>query len=196
MTVQALLIGIIVFLSAVLTVAILIFTYLHGRKSVRDDPNKGLIFIKTGKSIAYPLKAKLSEIGKKGSSYIYKCTYGGSVVMLPKSYGEYYYHNKRMIFITHLGQLIASPFDTDIPLTEEESKSLIYELCSSHIGADGIRALKGKQSAIILIAIIAFAVGVVAMFGFNQFQTTMQNRQNTETQQQIQVPNQIPVEVK
>ena len=70
---------------------------------------------------------------------------------MPKKYEENYYNNKRLIFLSKIGQLVSSPFQNDIDLAPSEREDLIYELIESHIGSDGMRALKGKSSINIIL---------------------------------------------
>lgn len=169
---------------------VVVVFYLIGKRSVRNDPNKALILIKNGLNIKQA-KGKLHETAKKGLVYSYD---KDKFVIVPKQYHEVFVNCKRLLFIGQIGQLIASPFDNDVPITDEEATNLIYEMCSTHIGADGMRALKGKSTAnIIIIAIIAFAIGMVVVLVFNQMQSS---RQTVTTQQQQQQPSQTIIQEK
>lgn len=175
-------------LLGILLIASLILAFVYGKHTIRDNPEKGIVFVKTGSHISKPIAATLTEMTSKGNSY----KYNKSVVMLPTTYGEYYHRQKRLIFVSHNGQLIASPFGKDVLLSKSESESLIYELCASHVGSDGMRALKGhKTGNVLIIATVAFLIGVAAMFAFYNFQAVNQNQQvttpSTENPQIIEV---------
>lgn len=59
----------------------------------------------------------------------------------------------------------------------DEREALIYEMCTSHIGADGMRALKGKSASnIIIVGIISLIVGAVLMYGILQFMDAQKNQ--------------------
>jgi len=177
-------------LVAVFFIATLILAFVYGKSTIKDKPRQALVFVKTGLHINKPYKAKLKVSSKRG--VIYKFEHHKKIVFIPADYGEYYYCNKRMIFLNRLGQLIASPFNKDKSLADTEKEDLIYELVESHVGADGMRALKGtKAGNVILIAVVAFIVGAVAVYGFTTFQDTIAVKQSPPTQQQ-----QIESEVK
>lgn len=174
MTIEQLLILILCAFLIVLFFGTLLTVYLLGKRSIKDNPKNGRIFVKTGSSVNNPKKAKFVEACVSGSLY----RYGNKFVMIPATYSEIFYNNCRMIFVEHIGQLIASPFDKDVSLSNTESESLIYELCASHIGADGMRALKGnKTTNLILIAIIAFGLGAILAYGITQYMTVTAQQQ-------------------
>lgn len=194
MTIQQLIFILLASFAAVMFIALLILVFIYGRATVKDKPNEAAIFVKNGKHVDKPFKAKLIESGRNGLCFMYK----KHTVMIPKSYADIFYRNRRMIFINHIGQLIAQPFDKqDIPITKSAQDNLIYEMVSSHIGADGMRALKGKPTqSIIIVAILAFAIGAVAVFGFNYFKDNYKPASKPPvTQQQIQIPSGEVVEV-
>lgn len=166
----------------IFTVALLIITYILGRKSIKDNIANGAVFVLTGHSIAKPVKAKLTEATKLGCSYTYK----DKAVFVPYDYREDFYCNHRAIFVNHIGQLIASPFYDDIELSTDEKDNLIYELVTGHIGADGMRALQGKIKVnYIIIGIIIVAIVAMAMFGYNYYQSSSKQQQAQTTQQQM-----------
>lgn len=190
MTLQTLAQIILISFVTVFTIALVVLTYILGRISVRDNPDKAAIFIKTGHSISKPKKGNKQETTKKGTRYSYG---NGKSVIIPASYQEDYYCNARMIFISRRGQLIASPFDKDIVISEAEKETLIEELFNSHFAADGMRALRGKTALnTIVVAIIAFLLGVGVMFGFSAIQK-QQARATQPVQQEQQL--ETPVEV-
>lgn len=178
------------------TIALLLVTYLLGRHSIKDNINYGAVFVKTGNHVGKPIKAKLGEVTKTGCYYLYD----NKAVFIPASYNEYFYSNFRMIFVSHLGQLIASPFSEDKPITKSAEQTLIYELVTSHIGADGMRALKGKGiKGIFAIIAIIVVVALVAVFGVYQYQKTQHqkalNQQTPVTQQAPETPKYDIIEV-
>lgn len=188
MTLHTLLLIILWFIIAVLFIAIIVLTFIWGRSTIKDDSSKALVLVKTGSHISQVIKAKVSERSNKGHSFMYK----NKVVFVPATYEEIYIRNKRMIFINRAGQLIASPFSNDISLSTDERDSLIYELVSSHIGADAVRNMKGKTSTnIIVIAIVAFIVGALVVYGFNYYQDTVSQRQTKTQQPTIQQPIEV-----
>lgn len=184
MTVQTLLFTLIISFAIVWFIALIILVYVYGRISVKDNQNEAFVFVKTGLHMNPPRKAKLVEKIGKGTSFIYK----GKVIIIPRSYSEVYYKQRRVVFINATGRIIPCPFDTDTIPVKEDMESLIYELTASHIGADGMRALKGKGTPqIILVAVIAFILGAVGVIGFNYIGEEMQKR-NVKTEQ-TQPPN-------
>ena len=169
-------------------VASFVIAYIYGKVSVKDKNNEAWVFVKTGLHVNKPLRAKISETASKGLSFIYN----KKVVMLPSTYKEHYYRNKRMVFVNHKGQLIASPIADDVALSESEKESLIYEMCSCHVGSDGMKALKGKSTtSVIVIALAAFVIGIAAVIGFNAFQQQMAKRQGNVPQQQLEQPVEV-----
>lgn len=169
----------------VFSIALFLLIFLIGRWTVKDNPTKAFIFIKTGNHISSPIKAKLmGKPSKLGSRWKYG-KYGKNVIFLPASYKDYYHKNRRAIYINRIGQLIASPFDDDQPLTDDEKNELIYELVTSHIGADGMRALKGKGNlSILFVIIIVVVIMAVGIFGYNYYTKNMAQQQQPATQQQ------------
>src|SRR3972149_7995663 len=154
--------------------------FILGRISVKDNATEARIFIKTGLHINKPVKGKISAISHNGISFKYNRK---GIIFVPTSYKEHFYCGKRILFLSRKGVLIASPFEDDIALSNDERESLIYELCASHIGADGMRALKGKGSiSIIIIALVAFIIGVSSVIGFNAFQNATKKQSATQQQ--------------
>jgi len=194
MTLQTMIIILLWFFAIVFLAGLLLIIYLLGRHSIKDNPNQALVFVKTGSSVGKPYKALLYETSKKGCCYRFK--YNNRFIFVPTEYEEIYYCNKRMVFISKQGQIVASPFTTDVQLKDEASENLIYELCASHVGADGMRALKGKNTtSVILVAVIALIIGIIGTFGFIQLQAVMAKQQAIQQQPKIQqLPP--PVEVK
>ena len=183
-----------ILLGLTLLIGSYVLAYTIARKRVKNDSSKATILVKNGLETEAK-KGQLSGIGKRGTKYFYG---GKKVLFVPSSYQEVYHKNRRLLFIQRFGQLIASPFDNDIPLSDSEKEDLIYELTSGHIGADGLRAIKGKSSAnVILIAIIAFIIGAVMVYGVVSYQDVIakqQIQQQTQQQQDTNLPT--PIEVK
>ena len=172
----------------ILFIAILLLTFLYGRLTVKDNPKKALIFLKTGKHVSKPIKGHM--VGKSNQVGI-RFNYLDKTVFVPHKYGDYFHCNRRMIFVNHVGQLVPMPFSDDKELSNDEKEELIYELCASHIGADSIKALKGKQTmSILIIGVIAFVLGILAMFGYNYMQDVMaqqQPQQQTQEKPSIEI---------
>jgi len=192
MTLHTLLIIILWFFAIVLFAGTMLVVFLIGRGTVKNNPKKAYIFIKNGLNVEPPIKGSLSgKPTKKGHKYIYN----GGFVMVPSKYKQVFYKNRRMLFIDKLGQLIALPFDNDTVLDNIQSEELILELIGSHIGSDAIRALRGKQTtSIIIVALIAFALGAIIVFGATQYMKTRTPVKQTTTTQQQNKP--VPIEVK
>lgn len=170
----------IIILTVLLVIGLFIIVYALGRMSIKDNSQQAFIFCKTGLHIGKPIKAKLDATTNKGSSFVYN----NSVLFVPKDYSEVYYKQRRMLFVNRKGQLIASPFGKDLPINEAEKETLIYELVASHIGADGMRALRSKQSlSLIIVAAAAFIIGIVGTFAVVKFQETRQQQQVQQVQQ-------------
>lgn len=178
---------------AVLVVAVLVLTYLLGRWSIKDDFTKAVVFIKTGRSISKPIKAILSgKPTKAGASY----AYNHNRIFVPSSYAEHYHRNKRILFLNRVGQLIASPFADDKALSSGEKNELIYELVSSKIGADAMKALKGKSmTSVMIIAVCAFIIGIIAVLGWNYINGSMALPSPTTQESSIPPPPPIPIDV-
>lgn len=179
-------------LSIILFLGTCITIFIIGRRSIKDNPNEALIFVKTGLHISKPIKAKKTDTSKIGSIF----SYGKKIVLIPSSYGEHYHKNKRLIFISREGQLVASPFDTNITLLEDEKENLIYELVSGHIGADAMKALKGSKTInVIIIAVVAFAFGIIAVFSYNYIQSYYASNIPTEPaiSEKAKLPNAIEI---
>lgn len=178
-----------------LLIGIFVAVYFLGKQSIKNNPNEAFVFLKTGDSVKKPFKAKLSITSKGGQLFFYYNK--KKIVFSPEQYKEIFYCNKRMIFINGQGQIIASPFENDIELSSNEKNDLIYELVSSHIGADGMRALKGNPSAsIIIVAIVALAIGAILSFGVIKFIDVQKQNNTIEQTQQTQEIQETPVKVK
>ena len=176
-----------------LFIAILVLTFLYGRLTVKDNAEKALVFLKTGRHIGKPIKGSMVD---KPNQVGARFNYLDKSVFVPHKYGDYFYCNKRMIFVNHIGQLIPMPFSDDKSLSNEEKAELIYELCASHIGADSIKALKGKQTmSLLIVGVIAFVVGILVVFGYNYIQDTIAVN-NIQQQQQKPSIEIKPMEVK
>ena len=174
-----------------LFIAIIVLTFLYGRLTVKDNPTKALIFLKTGRHIGKPIKGNM--VGKPSQTGT-RFNYLDKTIFVPHKYGDYFHLNRRMVFVNHVGQLVPMPFSDDMSLSDDEKGELIYDLCASHIGADSIKALKGKQTmSVLIIGIIAFVLGILAMFGYNYMQNVMTQQQAQSSQQQQEKP---PIEIK
>ena len=191
MDTNTLLLIIVWFFIALLFIALLVLTFLYGSFRVRDNPKKALIFVKTGMHISRPIKGCMMGMpNQKGTCF----NYLDKTLFVPHEYGDYYHRNKRMLFVNHIGQLVPMPFSDDVTLSGNEKGELIYELCASHIGADSMKALKGKSAmSILVVGIIAFVIGVFVVIGYSYMQDVMDKRQTQPSQQQQQIS---PVEVR
>jgi len=173
MTLHTLLIILLWAFSIVFLFGLILITFLIGRSTIKDNPDKALIYVRNGLHVDKPIKAIRKGKSNRGVSY----KYGKNTVFVPSTYAEVYHHNRRMVFLNKIGQVIALPFSVDVTLNSDEKSDLIYELIESHIGADSIRALKGKSNlSIIMVALIAFAIGAIAVYGILQFQSTMNQK--------------------
>lgn len=176
--------------------AIIFFAFLYGRSTIKDNPKKAYIFLATGRHISLPIKGDMiGKPTKAGTRYKYA---NNEIIFVPTNYGEKYIKCRRAIFISRYGQLIASPFDDDVSLSEDEKNDLIYDICESHIGSDVMRFIKGKGAvSIIIVAIIAFVIGAAIVIGFTQFQKVNQQKmQQQPAQTQPVQPNPNIIEVK
>lgn len=189
---MSIIITILVILGIVWVGAAFFIIFRIGKFTVKNNPDRALIYIKNGLNIDKVFKGKMHQETNEGYSYAYN---NGNIIIVPKSYKEVYFKNNRMIFASEIGQIIATPFENDITLDEKEKASLIYAICSSHVGSDGIKALRGRPAklSIIMVAVIAFIVGAVATVGFNKFQE-YQAQQPTAIEQPVN--KNTPVEVK
>lgn len=181
MNMQTLLIIVLVFWGLLLISSIFLFVFLMGKRSVRNNPEKGLVFAKVGLHLEPPIKARLAQSSKKGRLYFY----ANKQIMIPSEYKEVYYKGKLVIFVNKIGQLVASPFDDDVKIDEAEKESLIYDLVSSKIGSQSIQALQGKSANIIIVAIIAFLIGALAVYGIFKYQDVV-NAKSPAAQQKIE----------
>lgn len=167
MAMQTLAIIILCFIGLCLLIALFIFVFFWGKHTVRDNPNKAAIFIKTGQHLSKPYKGNLIAENKQGFLFSFE----NDFVMVPRSYEMDYHKGKRLIFIDAKARLIACPFNNDTSLDDNDKGTLIYELVASKIGADGMKALRGKPTMnIIVIAIIAFIIGgaIVGFYNYAQ----------------------------
>lgn len=179
-----------------LFIGFIIIAYFWGQSSIRDNPNKAKILVKAGHRLAASYKGQLTEKNDVGCTYKYN---GNEKVMIPHVYGEDYDNKgKRLIFISGVGQIIASPFDKNVKLNDTEKANLIYSLIESNIGGQIVRAMQGtKTMNVIIWAVVAFVVGIVLMFGFNYWQNSQAKatvNQPTTSQSNQKLPE--PVEVK
>lgn len=198
MTLHTLLLIILWSFVAVFSIGIIIIAYFFGRRSIKDDLHNALILVRIGHQIR-GFKGTMKAIYKSSIRYSYD---KNLLTLVPQKYGEVYHRQRRLIFLNKLGQLISSPFDNDERLTDNEREDVIYEALESHMATDAIKAIQGKKTFnFIIIAVVAFIIGAVAVFGFYQFQGVMkQNQQQTQSIQQQSQPTktnqQQPIEVK
>lgn len=190
MTYQVLAILLLVFIGIAFISGLVFAIFYIGRKSVQDNPDKAIVLKKTGQHIT-PYKGVKTAKSRSGISF----KYDKKIVLIPNAYHETYILNKRIIFVNKDNQIIASPFDDDVSISSSEKNDLIYELIESHIGADGMRALRGNNMpSVILVGVLAFAIGVVVCFGFLNFQDSMKDKQTgtQQTQEQPAIKPAIP----
>lgn len=170
--------------------ATIILTYVLTKRNIRNDINKCTVLANIGGDII-PIKGKLKQVVKKGFRY----NYGRWFILVPRRYKEEYVNHRRLIFVGKTGQLISSPFDKDIPLAEDERNDLIYEIVESAIGNDAVKAAKSSSKAvnIVMIIVIAFIVGLIAIVGYNMMQGQITPAQTSTIEQPI---DNTPIEVK
>lgn len=168
------------FFVACFIIALLTLVFFYGRSTVKDNPKRALIYVKHGNHVSKPIKGKM--IGMPTAKG-YRYNYGKNTVLVPSDYKELYLAGKRLVFVNYIGQLIASPFIDDKQLSANERDELIYEICESHIGADGMRALKGNGLPnTMTIIVIAIVICALVVFGYNYMQKSMTpTSQNTQT---------------
>lgn len=188
MTIQTLLIIIGIFWGMVLLSLSFIFTYYYGKKRVKNNPENATILIEHGHEVIVQ-KAKLNLVSKTGSRYIYN----NKSVLVPVKYKVRYIKNRRLLFLNKIGQIIATPFDIEEKLSDTEREELIYELMESKIGTDVVKAIKGgKAGNAIILIVIAFIVGVIAVFGYQYFSNSMKQsttqKQTTTQENNINLP--------
>lgn len=176
-------IGIIVALA--MLSATYVITYIIGKRTARNNPDNGLVMIKNGSDIP-SYKAKCIQKTRLGRRYRYN---KDKTVIVPNKYTPEYNNYRRLIWLSVSGQVIATPFDKDEKLSDSEREDLIYEMFETHVGSDGMRALKSKTSTmnIVIVAIIAVLIGAIATFGVIQFQKSMAVKQQAiDSQKQSQ----------
>lgn len=155
---------------SIFLIVLLVIVYFYGKRSTRNNPDSAWVFIKTGLNLSKPIKAKKDVTTNKGTMFIYK----GGVIAIPTTYKEYYLVGRRVIFVNHKGQLIATPLIDDVELSSSEKEDLIYELVTSKIGEEGIKAVRGtNKTNIIIVAVIAFIVGIIAVVGYMAIQNSV-----------------------
>lgn len=197
---QTLLTIILVFFSVALFTGLLLIVFLIGRNSVKDNLGKALIFITTGQRLHKPIKGKVLETEKEGSLI----QYGKNIVALPRQYKEIFYKGRMIVFVTKIGQVIASPFDDDKALTPSQKERLLYEVIESHLTALAVKAIKGRvsKSGAFIIALIAFFVGVLFALGGNAINDNIQKQKQAQIEAQQQEkptesePDNFKIEVK
>ena len=68
----------------ILFIAILLLTFLYGRLTVKDNPKKALIFLKTGKHISKPIKGYIvGKSSQRGTRF----NYLDKTIFVPHKYG-------------------------------------------------------------------------------------------------------------
>ncbi|OGM08555.1 hypothetical protein A2Z67_01800 [Candidatus Woesebacteria bacterium RBG_13_36_22] len=183
-----------IFLGILLLGGLYLFFYLMGRRSVRNNADKALVYVATGKNVENPYKADIIAKTGLGTCFQFKEKF----VAIPSSYSEIFHRQRRMIFVSRTGQLIASPFNTDAIISREEKDSILQALIEANIGAGVVKALKGrgmKAFQVIIIAVIAFAIGAIGVYALTQYQKVQTPKTDIPQQQNIPKP-QIPIEVK
>lgn len=185
MTLQTLVTIILIFFAILFFVAFLIITFFFGRQSVQDKADKGAVFVKTGLHVK-GYKAKRCGQDKGGDAFIFG---KNEYIFVPDTYKKRYFNDRRLIFINNVGELIASPFDDDKPLNDTQKTDLVYEICASHVGADGMRAMKGYTKMSFLYLIIAFIIGAGMVLGYQSFQEQLLKQQQAiqPAKQEIQI---------
>lgn len=169
MTLQLLLTIISVVIGVLLASAVVIFAYITGKASVKNQPDKALVLLNTGNNTR---TFKADYIVESNRGYLYR--FGKRLVAVPKQYKEVYHKGRRLIFMNRANQIVSSPFDDDSSLSEVEKASLIYELVECDIGSESVRAMRGKQTPkLLLIAAICIAVGAIAVYSIMYFQDKM-----------------------
>lgn len=159
-------IGIFIFLTIV--VVICIFIYAAGKRSVKDTDERAYIHIDKDGHIRRPIVGIRAQTTQKGIAYIYNIDNKKSIVIIPASYEVRHYLGKRDIYIGREGQLIASPFNSDIQLSNLEKDDLFHSIFKSKMLVEAVKHISGKgsnKSIIVVIIIIAAIVVVVGIGG-------------------------------
>jgi hypothetical protein len=174
---------VIIFFSLLFVSTAFLLVFLLGRKTVKNNIKNAIVLVKLGNDLQ-GFKGKLHGNPSK-LGYRYNYNDNKNIVLVPKKYKELYHKNRRMIFLNGIGELVSVPFDDKEKLSDKERNELIYELLESHIGSDIVRAMNGKTTMNIwIIAVIAFIVGVVLVFGFNFVKDNMNKNKELETNNQ------------
>lgn len=176
MNVHTLLTIILVFFGIIFTATAFILTIILSRKSVKNNPKKATILIKNGaETIGY--KGTFSGLCDKGYRYNYD---KDKFVAVPIRYEPIFHRNRRLLFLNNINQVIVNPFGKDVELNPDEKSDLLYALVSGQIGAEAVKAIRGKTTVNIwVIAIIAFVIGAIAILGYNYMSKNVINQPGT-----------------
>lgn len=171
-------------------VGIFIVVFQLGKRTVWNNDKKAYVFKDTGTEYILYKGTRPENPTDKGSIYYYSDTF----ILVPQKYTKKYIKSKLAIFIDSAGSLISAPTHNDKKLLPNEKEDLLYSIIEANIGSNAVKALKGVQKgSVILIAIIAFVVGAVAVLGFNYIKEQYsQQQQPVKQQTQTQTSNTTP----
>lgn len=181
-------------------VAIVILTYHMGKRSIREDVKKCLVFTRKGNHWQPPIKGKLTQQTAKAYTYDYS---KNKTVIVPKKYDLEWYNGYRLLFLSNAGNLLAdnSVDKKNISINDNEmseKETIIYEVLHANIGGSAVRAIKSTQaiSINIVLILVALFIGIIGTFGVTQFQKQISSKnvntisnpaptQEQETQQKL-----------
>lgn len=173
---------VIIFFSTIFVIGLFVATWFISKSRVKNKPENAIVLVKSGQEIL-PYKGKQNgKPSNKATRYDYN---KDNFVLVPNKYNPDFIKNKRLIFVSRQGQVVASPFDKVQSLTSTEREKLIYEFVESKIGGEAIREIKGKSAVnVIFIAVVAFVVGIACVFLFNFVRDNYgQTEQSVQTEQ-------------
>jgi hypothetical protein len=175
----------------IITITLIFGIYLIIQKSMEEkNPDKCYIFPYVEHTLNKPIKGSKAEKTDNGIRYKYK----RKLIDVPITYPIIWFKKRRIFFIDINNDLITR-FDNPLrgfKLTSGDKDDLQFELGTSNLITQAIRAFKGKNDAMLMIiAIIIFIVG--GIIGYGVCKVTTQPK--TIIQQQIIPPAQSPIQI-
>lgn len=168
--------GVILFAALVSALSIL---WWHNR--TKNNPNEAVFLVDFGTE-TIPIKGYATKI-KNTDGVVY--VYANEKITIPNDYGFNYVKHRRKIEVTSGNELIYPHQKSH--LSQNEYHELETTLMFSSIGKDIVNAvcsLKKQTTTWVIIAIIAFAVGVLGTIVFTNYQSQQQTKQLSQQSNQ------------
>lgn len=161
---------------------------LYWHSHTKDDYRKLYVFKENGKH-TNNYKGKLETENSDGIVYLYKVDNDIEKITVPHNYGFTYWRHRRKVDIDSKNRLVLH--NDSYRVKQHDYDMIIKSLTIGKIGADIVNAVKShkaKVGTIVMVAVIAFVIGIGVILGYNYYTNRQQAINKPPTTQQQTIP--------